>query len=275
MNLVVDGLAVTASFLLSCGPSQLFGLIKGGIDLVRLAKIQYKISQVNEEIKSLQTGGLGEKKVENLTVKLAKRASYESKYESKLRDLTADAVALIPFVGAILSWRVFSGDWGAPGRDIVEHAIPQMLGDHSKVIAPIFYLLSGSGNSQPMPEGAGIPVVDTSGVRQLNFIFHQHDSERPRPTVVIFHGNKMTGEHMDTFGDFYHSLGYDVLMPTIGGYPGSDQVETSEESTYRDVEGIKKFLQLKGVTEVGYHGFSIGGSLAFQAAVGATSATAL
>lgn len=66
--------------------------------------------------------------------------------------------------------------------------------------------------------------------------------------------------------EFYFNQGFDVLVPTMGGYPGTTKINPSEESTYQDVDAIKSFLADKGVKEAGYHGRSIGGTLAFRAA---------
>lgn len=89
---------------------------------------------------------------------------------------------------------------------------------------------------------------------------------RNNTTVVIFHGNGMVGAEMYKTASYYLTQGYDVLMPSIGGYPGSPGVETSEESIYQDVEAIKLFLENElRVTNVAYHGTSIGGVLALQA----------
>ena len=46
MRALGEGLAYMTGVILSCGPSQMFGLIKGGIDLTKLAKIHWKISKI-------------------------------------------------------------------------------------------------------------------------------------------------------------------------------------------------------------------------------------
>lgn len=109
-----------------------------------------------------------------------------------------------------------------------------------------------------------IPV----GEREIQGLYMRHDPSKARPTVVLFHANGATAIHMKKQAMFYFQQGFDVMAPTMGGYPGTDKVATSEATTYQDVEGVKQFLVKKGVTEAGYHGQSIGGSLAFQAAAG-------
>ena len=74
---------------------------------------------------------------------------------------------------------------------------------------------------------------------------------------------------MIDYAQHYLEKGWNVLLPTMGGYPGSEPVDggTSEASSYQDVEAIKIWLEKeKKVKTVGYHGVSIGGTLAFQAA---------
>lgn len=86
-----------------------------------------------------------------------------------------------------------------------------------------------------------------------------------RPTVVLFHPNAATGSDMELISRIYIRKGYNVLMPTMGGYPGSPGVRTSESSAYQDIEAIKRYLAQNGVTEVGFHGVSLGGALAIHA----------
>lgn len=127
------------------------------------------------------------------------------------------------------------------------------------------------------PEGAKmnakkveIPVEVGKNIRHLEAMHLTHEDDSG-PTVVLFHANAQTASHLYNQAQFYHSRGFNVLVPTMGGYPGSPGVSTSEESVYQDVEAVKKFLAEKHVNDVGYHGLSIGGALAFQAATGNTS----
>lgn len=99
------------------------------------------------------------------------------------------------------------------------------------------------------------------------------NDELTRKTVVIFGGNGMTGGDCAYMGKYYFEREYNVIMPTVGGYPGSSKIATSEQSTYEDVETVKRLLEARGVRDVGYHGLSIGGSLAMHAAVGNSATT--
>ncbi len=280
---VADGAAYALGVLLSCGPSQIFGIVKGTIDLVKLAMLQVKISKVEDEICKLQQAvSIGNKKItvltnieEQLEIKLAEYTEHLSDFESKTTDLKADTLALLPFVGAIFSWRLYSKDIAGPSTAGYEYAVPQLAKDCSKKLAGmILYPLSGKKREfEGYPEGqVKIPVIDASGKRMLYASYWRHDPDKARETVVIFHGNGMTADDMGSWQRYYYRQGYDVLAPTMGGYPGSDPVETCEASTYCDVNAIKQFLQAEGVSQAGYHGLSIGGTLAFQAAVGETTA---
>lgn len=103
---IAQGAAFAAGVLLSCGPSQIFGIIKGGIDLIRLASLQRKISTVNQAIEH-------QKKTAHLTdheisaIPPEKVAKYRASFDNQLNKLKADGLALIPFIGAISSWRTY------------------------------------------------------------------------------------------------------------------------------------------------------------------------
>lgn len=274
---IAEGFAYLTGVILSCGPSQLFGLIKGTIDLIRLTSIQSKLSRYSEEAKRIELLSLsGQKGLEKQNVRmLSKLAKYESRYNEKVRDLKADAIALIPLLGAILSWRMYAKEPSMGNVGMFEYALPQMFGDHKKTFAGlIFYPISGM--DYPICKSnhtVKIPVQDVSKTRELDARLYQHDPLHPRETIVLFHANAMTCDGMGMYARYYLDRGYDVLAPTLGGYAGSDfSVRTCEASTYRDLEGIKLYLDMLGVKKAGYHGFSIGGSLAFQAAAAPSQA---
>ncbi len=87
-----------------------------------------------------------------------------------------------------------------------------------------------------------------------------------KPTVVMFHGNGMTGLDFGAMIDTYQEE-YNVVTVTMGGYPGSDEsILTSEISTYQDAHAVMNYLKGLGATDVIAHGTSIGGTLAFAAA---------
>lgn len=286
-NKTVQFFGYVGGVLLSCGPSQAYGLIKGAIDTARLATIQAKIfyyGRVHREcqLKAPSSSSLDavQKGLDNVA-----QIHFQRNQElrvAKIRALKADALALIPFVGAICSWKVYQKD---QSLNPFESATEQVLEDYNNIVAKLLFYpgaLPGVLPSNPHktvldPYKISIPVFDPhvpGATRDIRAYHMKHDANS-RPTVVIFHANAMTSEDMCQIGVYYFTLGYDVLMPTMGGYPGSRGISPTEESSYRDVEAVKQYLQTQSVTEVGYHGLSIGASLAFQAAVGATAATGL
>ena len=116
-----------------------------------------------------------------------------------------------------------------------------------------------------------IPVEVGGQKRELEAL-HMTHGDGKGPTVVVFHSNADTAAGMLDQAKFFHDQGFNVLVPTMGGYPGSSGVATDEESICQDVEAVKAFLhQDCGVQEAGYYGLSIGGALAFQAATGETN----
>lgn len=140
---------------------------------------------------------------------------------------------------------------------------------------PVLSFEVGKDIKRVFGESKQIPVeIEGQQTRYLSAMHYEASTEsKKNATVVLFHGNAMVGSDMAGVARYYMSQGYDVLLPTMGGYPGSDtSIMTSEATTYQDVEAIKLYLQKEGVTKAGYHGVSIGGSLAFQAAAGETSA---
>ena len=78
-------------------------------------------------------------------------------------------------------------------------------------------------------------------------------------------------EGMSESAEFYRKKGYNTLAVTLGGYQGSPGVTTSEKSMYQDIEAVKRYLTDLGVTEVAYHGFSLGSGAALQASAGESS----
>ena len=87
-----------------------------------------------------------------------------------------------------------------------------------------------------------------------------------RKTMVLFAGNCMLGTDMSPVGLDYQKKGWNVLMVTMGGYPGSDQgLDTSEESTIQDVHAVIREIERRNVADIGVHGFSIGSTLAMHA----------
>lgn len=86
-------------------------------------------------------------------------------------------------------------------------------------------------------------------------------------TIILFHGNGMLGAHMTEEAALYTKEGWNVVMMTFGGYPGSDEeIRTTEATTIQDVHAILRYLEAQGVEKIGVHGFSKGGTVAMHAA---------
>ncbi|CRX38241.1 hypothetical protein [Estrella lausannensis] len=271
----------TAGVILSCGPSQVYGVIKGAIDLVKLVGLKISLSQLKQHEKALNKHAI---------------TQIKNEIEGKKTSLKADAVAMIPLIGAIFSWRVLAPPekaWSLNALKGVEHAAAHMLNDFHSQIRAILYPLGNDAiaNTEryeqaraltkqeivsgqlPHAKLVEIPVAIRSSHLEALELTHPKTEGTDPPTVVLFHGNAMIGPEMLSIGHYYFSKGFNVLMPTMGGYPGSPGCKTSEATSYQDVEAIKSYLINKGVKDVGYHGLSIGGTLAFQAATAPTSNT--
>ena len=91
--------------------------------------------------------------------------------------------------------------------------------------------------------------------------------DKSKPTMVVFHGNGGTGDDMCQTANYYKELGWNVVTVTMGGYPGSDEgLRTTEATTIQDTKAVLDHLKKEhGVTTIGVHGYSIGGSLAINA----------
>lgn len=89
------------------------------------------------------------------------------------------------------------------------------------------------------------------------------------PTVIVFHGNNMILDDMAPVADFFKENEMNVLLVTMGGYPNSsDSIRTTELSTYHDAQAAVDYtLNRTGqpIDRALAYGYSIGGSLAFQA----------
>jgi pimeloyl-ACP methyl ester carboxylesterase len=152
------------------------------------------------------------------------------------------------------------------------------IGFFNRFVLSRFYPLSGAEKTEYMLRCEEILLqenkfqmeeipVTIDGVTRTLEAFSKKSSLSNGETVVLFHANGMSGAEMHRQALFYLDLGYDVLLPTVGGYPGSPGVATCEASLYQDVEAIKCFLYQNGIRTVGYHGLSLGGALALQAAI--------
>lgn len=275
---------------LSCGVSQVYGLIKGTLDLKKYFALSSKIKEW-QRVESLcgakrfdelkNTGAF--KRLQSQLPAESEEILYKhilAKTKDRLFDLRErreirktslkkDLVSLIPVVGALFAWRIGAGKCAKEFSMLpfFEHAFAHATDLRKGQIQKMFYLKSGSKAMTGTENHVKIPVDSRGGY--LDAIFCQGACALPTgPTVVIFHGNACTCDNMVDIGEWYAWQGYNILIPTMGGYPGSPGVSTSEGSSYQDVEAVKIYLESRGIKQAGYHGLSMGGTLAFQAATG-------
>jgi len=274
-KVVKEGAWHAIATLLSMGPSQVVGLVKGSVDLVRLALLDAKIARLEKNAPSSNQNFYAQATLEESKALRSER----------VKSLKSDGLLLIPFLGANLAWRMYKKHPTMDASPLIEFGTKQLLDDKgADFIRAAFYPLSWSvTRNQLIKQGftidqkpgdspaqtVSIPVFDPTNEtlsRNLDARYYRHSDDTARPTVVLFHANAMTCDGMHSRAMHYYSQGYDVVCPTMGGYPGSDPCKTSEVTTLQDVEGVRCFLQNQGVRDVGYYGLSIGGTLAFQAA---------
>lgn len=113
-----------------------------------------------------------------------------------------------------------------------------------------------------------IPVERGDGVAHTISCYHivQPKEVLDPPTIVIFHGNGVTGIDMEDTAKLYKERGCNVVLVTLGGYPTSDEgLQTTEATTIQDVHAVLRYLEGLGVENIGVHGLSLGASLAMHA----------
>jgi len=209
--------------------------------------------------------------------------------EKNKRLIRADVYSLIPLIGAHISWRVATNYHGKRFTPIFSQGFQPQL-DHLRKIAERITFMGRARKSRntihqgiSYPGSAYIDVITSTKNRKLQ-IFHRISElykepniliqgqllqdKRKAPTVVLFHPNMGGAAGMSDTAKYYRRKGYNTLAVTLGGYPGSPGVTTSEKTMIQDIEAVKQYLSDLGVKQVAYHGFSIGTSAALQAAEG-------
>lgn len=272
----------TAGVILSCGISQVYGLIKGVVDLIKKAHFHHRLAHLKQSQPAKERWS--ELKRAN-AIKCLEDLIRENK-----KSLKVDLISLIPIVGTLFAWRVLAPKEVARSPDALQgipYAASHLLADFRPLFLKNYYPLRTPLRGEPKPlkysllppDGADhveIPVlVRGESLEALHLKHPKQEGESARPTMVIFHGNLGSAKsHFYDLGLVYHRKGFDVLLPTMGGYPGSrGGTKTSEVTSYQDVEAIRQFLVKSGVKKVAYHGYSIGSTLAFQASTVSSSHT--
>lgn len=205
--------------------------------------------------------------------------------------LKADLFCFLPLIGAF-AWRVRYQDWKTSASQGVSHGLGYALERHGKRFRRFLFPLNNgrtlSAREQRLQKDEVNYIshslsslnystkeieieVNSPGAttRKIQAYSVKSNEEGDRPTVVIFHGNGDVAAGMLRHAFSYAKMGYNILMPTLGGYPNSGKIKTSEESLMRDVFAIQTFLKEQGVKEVVCHGISLGGASAVL--FGATS----
>lgn len=292
---ILRNVSETGAFLvataLSCGPSQIIGSIKLLVDTYLLLASRHRQSKINfnlEEIKanwksfkeSSAAGFVAEKlgiEQSDLTQATAeyyfeaKDKKINGKIQRLTRSIKADAYALIPFIGAHLSWRIATDYKGKRFTPIFSRATEQLLENSKHMASGLLFAGRKSKGTNTSEDGGEYIEVSTSTKKRKIRIYHQLAKKRGHisaPTVVLFHPNMGRASVMSERAAFYRNRGYNTLAVTLGGYPGSPGVTTSEKSMYQDIEAVKRYLASCHVKEVAYHGYSLGTGAALQAAVG-------
>ncbi|MBS0635513.1 MAG: alpha/beta hydrolase [Verrucomicrobia bacterium] len=282
-EIFIKGAGIFVGVIASCGPSQLYGLIKGAVELIKVAHSSHQIKKIDRQMQNLSTKRPEEREALKLTEELRNKIAEQNKKDRS--ELKHAGLALVPVVGAILAvkYKDYSVGPLAPlastAEDIVEVAKPDGI---PRVLFP--GAQAPDKNSWACLRWEGIdgkfmrlPVKMEKGkTRTIDAIWVPgngcKESDR---TVVLYHGNAMNMVGMYDRALPYIQAGYNVLVTTIGGKqygqidpqdPLNAKFETNELSMYADVDAEFAFLKEKGVKDVGVHGLSIGGTKAFQAA---------
>lgn len=301
---VVQGIKEITAFItttaLSCGLSQFFGAIKLIVDtgllfsnLVKARKISKAIEQINKkpsDFKNIVMINTIAKRLkiqkEDLSIEAVNKylAAHRKKTEAKTtrlyRSLKADVCALIPLIGAHISWRIATEYKGKSFTPVFSRGIQHLLENAPKLASKPFF----SDAYRNYPGNLKIPVntflknrdieAEFWAGKEIKDIdnFHKdkdkfyEESISENPTVVLFHPKGLTWTSMRHEMKIYRELGFNALSITMGGYDGSPDVTTSEASIYQDIEAVKQFLKSKGAKEVAWHGYSMGTGLALHAA---------
>ncbi len=99
----------------------------------------------------------------------------------------------------------------------------------------------------------------------IDTVFIDTNYDHSTKTMVLLPGNSALGPYMVQEASVYKSLGWNVMMMTYGGYPGSDEgLATTEATTIQDIHALIRALEAKGVDKIGLHGFSQGTSVAMH-----------
>lgn len=122
------------------------------------------------------------------------------------------------------------------------------------------------GGAFPVAQVEKVRLVTDDG-RMLDGVYCRAGMKTEKDaTVILTHGNAMTWDGFCPTARFYLEHGVNVLMYTMGGYPGSQGPKggTTEASTYADQAAAVGYLKSFGIKDedIIAHGISLGASLA-------------
>ncbi len=274
---VGKGFGVVIGVVASCGLSQLYGLIKGTVELIKIAHASYQIKKIDNEMAKIRNLPGSQEEMTLSQALRGKIVAYREVHEDGLKHA---GKALVPLVGAI--WATSHKGYGlgpaasfaSTAEDILIESKPDGL---TKILFPGAKVPDYIGNWLALGADMHHITVKMEGnkTRTIEALWVPGKDCKPEGrTVILYHGNGMTLYDMNKHAEKYKEAGFNVLVTTLGGEQygqrnpeGSNNasVSTSELTMYADVDGEMEFLNKMGVKEVGVHGLSIGGTKAFQA----------
>ena len=158
MNPLKEVCSFTAATLLSCGPSQVFGLVKGTVDVLRFSKIVRKQLQFSSKDRlainnwsHFQQSKLFvvlQNKLNKEAVSQEEALQYIAAKKNRAKEkmhrcgvsLLADMAALIPLFGAHISWRIATGYTKKSYTPFFTRAVTQLLENHQKALGRFLFV---------------------------------------------------------------------------------------------------------------------------------------
>lgn len=258
--------------LLSCGVSQIVGVVAlAGTGIKSLWDISHKAFY---ELKLKKCDKAFYKEYKDKVIKYDNKLKHDKNYAKTF------GLSMVPVVGIYLASK-YSGY----GGELVAQKIGKVK-PIPKIVRSVAYLLSRTSvemwearTGRSFKETRSLTLEKLEGEqtqlltkdgRILDAVWVP-SADYNAPTVIIFHGNDMILDDMLPTAEFFKKTGVNVLLMTMGGYPNSsDTIRTSELRTYHDAQAAVDYtLNRTGqpINRVLAYGYSIGGSLAFQAGV--------
>lgn len=221
----------------------------------------------------------------------ARRANLIAQIDQRKGGLAQAGYAMIPLVGAFVA-NAHAGHGFAAMASVLEDIAREVPAAARNMFFPganfarsRFIKAKWEQTLDAKQVYIDVPYRDDSGVLKTRKIEAMVLPGKPpeggnanpdAPTVVLSHGSGMTLYSMFKKAKAYQAQGYNVVVPTMGGsqytqnnppHDANNTVRTSELTIYQDVDGIMEYLRARGVQDVRWHGLSIGGVAAFQAAL--------